>query len=257
MLTSYQTRTQQLLQNPAAPSTLYDLTTVVNPSINTARGQLAGEGECVRYLGTLTTTVGQRNYNFSSISTGTASITGIGGIIHVNSIRFAVGDGYQRLQPEQWPWFELYPLNNPVPVNGPPAYWTQYGQGGSGGNSITGIGSGTLISGSFYLDPPPDLAYALTLDCVCYPQALSADADVEAIPYLWTDAIPYFAAYNVLLSSQTNARMADALRYYELYKEFVSRARQAANSSVTRYIYPQANDPATINKLGVQKSMGQ
>ena len=30
MLSSYQTRTQQLLQSPAAPSTLYDLTTVIN-----------------------------------------------------------------------------------------------------------------------------------------------------------------------------------------------------------------------------------
>ena len=253
MLTQYLAQTGLLLQNPSAPTTLYT-TANLTSFINIARGQLAGEAECCRYLGTLTTTIGQRAYNFSSISTGTASVTGVQGALHVNSIRYALGDGYQRLQPEQWAWFELYALNNPVPTNGPPAYWSQYGQGGAGTGSITGIGSGTLISGSFYLDPPPDLAYVLTLDCVCYPQALAADTDVEAIPYLWTDAVPYFAAYLALLSSQTNQRMADAQRYFEMYKMFVDRARQAANSSITRYIYEQASDPTQINKLGIQKS---
>lgn len=255
MLTQYLNQVNLLLQNPAATTSLY-ATSDLTRWINIARGQVAGEGECVRYLGTLTTTIGQRNYNFSSISTGTASVSGISGVLHVNSIRYAVGSGYQRLQPEQWEWFELYPLNDPVPPSGPPSYWAQYGQGGSGAGSITGVGSGTLISGSFYVDPLPDLAYALTLDTVCYPQALAADSDVEAIPYLWTDAVPYLAGYYALMSTQTNQRMADAMRYFELYKQFVQRARQAANSSVTRYIYPQANDPTQINKLGVEKQVG-
>lgn len=251
MLTSYLSQLTLLLQSPAAPSPLY-ATSDLTRWINIARGQLSGESECCRYLATATVTAAQRNYNFSSLSTGTASVTGLSGVLHVNSIRYAVGDGYQRVQPQQWTWFELFALNNPVPSSGAPENWTQYGQGASGAGSITGVGAGSLVSGSFYLDPIPDLAYVLTCDTVCYPQALAADADVEAIPYLWTDAVPYLAAYYALLSSQTNARMADAQRYFDLYSLFVQRAREAANSSVTRYIYPQANDPTQINKLGIQ-----
>lgn len=256
MLTAYQTRTQQLLQNPGAPVTLYPLGDI-NQYINVARGQLAGEGECVRYLASIQTTIGQRNYNFSALDTGVAATTGISGVIHVNSIRYVVGDGYQRLQPQQWEWFELYPLNNPVPINGAPENWTQYGQGGSGTGAITGVGAGGLVSGSFYLDPPPDAVYDLVCDCCCYPQALSIDLDIEAIPYLWTDAVPFFAAYYALLSAQTSSRMADAERLFQHYQTFVDRARKAANSSVTRYIYQQATDPTSINKLGVQKAVGQ
>ena len=40
-----------LLQLPAAPTALYDLTSV-DRWINIARGQVAGEGECIRAIGT-------------------------------------------------------------------------------------------------------------------------------------------------------------------------------------------------------------
>ncbi len=256
MLTAYLARTTQLLQNPAAPTVLYS-TSDLTSYINQARGQLAGEAECVRYLGTLTTTIDQRNYNFSSISTGTASVTGVAGVIHVRSVRYAVGDGYQWVTPRAWPWFELYHLNNPVPDSGPPNDWAQYSQGGSGIGSITGIGTGTMISGSLFLDPIPNLAYVLTCDAVCYPQALTADTDVEAIPYIFTDAIPYFAAYLALLSSQNNARMADAERYFGYYSTFLQRARTFSNPSVLRGQYEQAVDQTQINKLGLQQKTAQ
>ena len=255
MLTSYLAQTQALLQNPSAPTTLYTTANLTN-FINIARGQLAGEAECCRYLGTLTLTSGTRNYNFSSISTGTTSVTGLSGVLTVRAMRYAVASGYQWIRPRPWPWFDLFKMNNPVPDSGPPEVWAQYGQGASGGGSITGIGTGSLISGSFYVDPIPDLAYVVTCDCVAYPQLLSADTDVEAIPYLFTDAVPYYAAYLALLTSQTGQRNADAMRYFEMYRMFVDRARKAANPSVNTYLYVGANDPAQINKLGVQKSTG-
>lgn len=245
MLTAYQTQTRNLLQNPSAPTTLYD-TTSINSWINIARGQAAGEGECIRAIGTLDTTIGQRNYNFSSLNTGVAATTGVRGVIHVRRISYDVGDGEQWITPRNWEWFDLYCMNNPVPVNGPPTTWSQFGQGSAG----TSTGSGA--SGSFYLDPPPDLAYTLNCDCVCYPITLALDADVEAIPYLWTDAIPFFAAYYALLSSQTSTRQADAARMFEAYTTFVQRARQASNPSVNRYLYQQERDPTMIAKLGLQ-----
>jgi hypothetical protein len=198
--------------------------------------------------------IGQRNYNFSSITLGAS---GVQGVLHVRRLMYNVASGQKFITPHQWEWFDLYHMNNPVPVNGPPANWAQYGQGGSGQGSITGIGSGTMDSGSFYLDPLPDLVYTLNCDCVCYPIALASDTDVEAIPYLFTDAVPFFAAYYALLTAQMNARLADAERMFNYYQTFLQRARQASNPSVNRTIYQQADDPTRLSKLGFQKAANQ
>jgi hypothetical protein len=250
LLTAYETQTKRLLQNPAAPTALY-ATTDIDSWINIARGQLAGEAECVRVLGTVSTVVGQRNYNFSAISTGNSATTGVAGVIHVRRINFGIASGQQWLTPRAWPWFEFYHLNDPVPPSGLPAVWSQYGQGSAG----TSTGSGA--SGSFYIDPIPDDIYTLYCDCVCYPITLTDDNTVEALPYLWTDAVPFFAAYYALLSAQTNARQADAERYYGHYQTFVQRARQAANPSVLRHQYEQSSDPTMVAKLGLQQKAAQ
>ena len=247
MLNRYQTAVKNLLQLPGAPVTLYD-TTSLNLWINTARGQLAGDAECIHVLGTVSTVIGQRPYNFSSISTGVSATTGIQGVIHVRSILYNVASGMQWIDPHPWPYFMYYYLNNPVPVNGPPTTWSQLGQGSAGS------GSGSGASGSFYLDPPPDLTYVLNTDVMCYPIDLTDDTTVEAIPYLFTDAVPYLAAWYALLSAQTGARTADAERMYSYYETFRDRARKMSNPSVGRSMYEQSEDPTRLNKLGIVPS---
>ncbi len=254
MLTAYLARTNQLLQNPAAQNPLYataDLTSFVNQ----ARGQLAAEVECCRFLGTLTTSLNTRNYNFSSINIGSSN--GLAGVINVRQMLYAVASGYQWIRPRPWSWYWLFKLNNPVPVPGAPTVWSQFSQGGSGQGTITGSGAGTLISGSFYIDPPPDLIYSLLIDCSCYPAALTADMDVEAIPYLFTDAVPYFASYLALMSAQTSARMEYAQKMFELYKMFVDRANMASAPNVTKRLYERQSSPTSINKLGIMSKEGQ
>ena len=249
MLTAYETALQNLLQLPGAPTTLYP-TANLDSWINTARGQLAGEGECIRAIGTISTVIGQRNYNFSSISFGTSSVTGIQGAINVRRISYNSGTGTQWFAGRPWEWFDLLNLNNTAPVEGPPAVWAQYAQGAAT------PASGSAATGSFYIDPPPDMIYTLNCDCTCYPIVLANDMTVEAIPYLWTDAVPFFAAYYAFLTAQTGARTADAERMYGYYKEFVSRARQASDSSVNRYQFEQAPDPTILNKLGAKPGAG-
>ena len=255
MLSYYQTQTQRLLQNPGAPTSLYQ-TSDITSWINTARGQLAGESQSIRAIATISTVVGQRNYNFSSLVLGTPSLTGIQGVIHVRRVMYNVGSGQKWMRPRNWEWFDLYKLNNPVPPSGPPQVWAQYAQGSAGLGSITNEGTGSLSSGSFYIDPLPDMVYTLNCDCVCYPIALAADTDVEAIPYLWTDAVPFFAAYYALLSSQTSARQADSERLFGHYQTFVDRARRAATPDVNKYLYQQVPDPTTPSKLGIQPPSG-
>lgn len=250
MLDRYLSETQQLLQNPQAPSSLYsesDLTSY----INRARGQVAGESEAIRKIGTIDTVVDQRPYDFSSIDLGVKATTGIEGAINIRRIAYAVGTGQRWMTPRNWEWFDIYCLNTPVPTAGIPKTWAQYGQGAAPGDSGSGAG------GSFYIDPPPDIVYTLSCDCVCWPQDLAEDVDVEAIPFLWTAAVPYFAAYLALLSAQANARMADAERYFNLYTMFMNRARQFSNPSVLRTQYAQSVDPTQLNKLGLRPSAPQ
>lgn len=248
MLTSYETDLQNLLQLPGAPTSLYT-TSNLDLWINKARGQLAGEGECIRAIGTLSTVVGQQQYNFSSLNFGTSSVTGIQGAINVRRISYNVGQGQRWIPPREWEYFDLYYLNNAAPLVGAPTVWSQYAQG-----SAPPASPGSSASGSFFISPPPDYVYTLNCDCTCYPIVLANDSTVEAIPYLWTDAVPFFAAYWAFLTAQTGARTDDANRMYNYYEEFLNRARMSANPSVLRSQYEQAADPATINKLGVQRA---
>lgn len=244
-LPGYQTATRNLLQNPGSSSTgLYD-TTSLSLWINTARAQVAGESESIRALGTISTAVGTRNYAFASLNIGVVASTGRAGVFNVRELHYTVGSGQQYVTPRAWPWFNFYHLNNPVPDSGPPAVWSQFAQGMGASFNVAG--------GSFYVDPLPDLVYTLTCDCVCYPVVLLDDTTVEALPYPWTDAVPFLAAYYALLSSQTSQRQADAARMYEAYQEFVARARRMSNPSVNRGLYQQAADQTQINKLGLQQ----
>lgn len=249
MLSQYETRTQQLLQNPNAPTTLYSLPNI-DSWINQARGQLAGEAECIRVQGTLALTTGQRVYNFSSISIGTPTATGVQGVINARQVLRVVASGYTWLRPRPFEWFTFYKLNNPLPQQGAPTEWAQYGQGAAPQPSLQSAG------GSIYVDPVPDQSYTLQLDCVCYPIILADDSTVEAIPYLWTDAVPYFAAYLALLSAQSQARQADAERMFQRYTEFVNRARTFSTPSVLGPQYAQQANPVRQNQLGVQPRQG-
>jgi len=234
-LTAYENQTTRLLQNPAAPTTLYakaDLDTW----INAGRQQLAAEGACIQAIGSINTAVSQRTYNFSAVDN---FVTGTSGALRIERISINVATGQRWLIPRSYPYFELYFLGNPVVINGPPVRWAQLGQGSSG---------------TFVLDPPPDQIYTLQCRCVCLPINLVDDTTAEVIPYPWTDAIAYYAAYLALLSAQSPARIADADRMFNHYTEYVTRARQFANPDITRYQYIQATDPTIANKLGLQKA---
>ncbi|MDE2099005.1 MAG: hypothetical protein KGL39_17255 [Patescibacteria group bacterium] len=233
MLFSYQQQTQFLLSDIKQE--------LINPAmlaryINIARGQVAGEAECIKKIGTISTTVGTNVYNFSSINTGISATTGIAGSINVSTIQYNVASGQKWIAPRAWPWFQFYHLNNPVPVSGPPSVWSQYAQG---------------VNGSFYVDPVPDLIYTFNCDCTCYPIDLVTDTTVEAIPYLWIDAVPYFAAYLAYVQAQKQD-MAKSM--FEQYTLFVQRARQFANPSVNKTAYAQATDPVQLTKFGLVKA---
>lgn len=221
MLNLYLTQTAQLLQNPAAPTTLY-ATSDLTGYINTARTQLAGESGCVRAIGTLAVTGASQYYNFSSIVFTNTAIQGAYAIRQVTRIS---GGGQVYMGSRGYPWAELYWLNNAAPVVTAPTEWSQYG---------------IATTGSILLDTTPDTSYSLNLDCTCQPIALVTDSTAEAIPYPYTDAVPYLAAWYAYMSSQ---RQADADKMYQRYGEFLNRARTISVPHVLSSQYDQMPAP--------------
>jgi hypothetical protein len=211
------------------------------PFINTARGQVAGEGECIRGLGEVQLTTGIRRYYFSDINfTGPA---GLGGVLNVRRIACVIdavsgltSSGLAWMAPRSWEWFDLYCNGDLTAVNDPgiPTQWAQYAQG---------------VDGSFHIHPSPDNAYTLQVDTVLFPLPMVDETTAEAIPYPWTDAVPYFASYLIYLFAQ---KQDSAKGMFDLYTTFMKRARQMANPSVNRGQYEQAADPTEIAKLGMQ-----
>lgn len=247
MLTSYLASTRALLQQPPAGTPLYS-DALLTTFINSARGQVAGESEAIRFIGgmTLAAATSPQGYPFSSITLGGAA--GVAGVINVRTIWYVQGLGRVWVAPETWEWFSIYDLNNATPVPGPPAVWAQFGQGASAQSSPLPVGGG-----SFYVSPPPNGSFVLTLDCVGYPIPLVDDTTAEAIPYLWTDSVPYFAAYLALLSAQTGMRTQQAEGMFKLYQLFIERARKAATSSVLPWQFEQTQAPGGINAQPQQR----
>ena len=80
-------------------------------------------------------------------------------------------------------------------------------------------------TGSLYFYPLPSQTYQLEIDCYCFPQDLATDQDVEAIPYPWTEAIPYMATHLAYLELQN----LNAAEYYrKLFDSKMPMYRNAA-----------------------------
>lgn len=232
--TEYMQRTQLLLNDESFAR--YNDEDILR-YINMARGQIAGQSECIRVLGTITVSQSAQQYNFTGIGLVNASLSGVQGVLHVRQATYAVASGAKILHPRSFPYFNQYFLNQPVPQAGAPSVWSQYAQGALGSIFVNLL----------------DADYVLTCDTVCYPVSLVDDSTPEAIPYEWTDAIPFFAAYFAALTLGDAAR---SKMMYEEYQKFVALGRGAANPSVLPQSFAQAQDPMAANRLGLQ-SRGQ
>lgn len=301
-LSYYVQQTQFLLHDPNAQA--YSLASV-QTAINIARGQVAGEGQCIRVLmsggvvttltlnsggsgytdgvGTVTftgsgnqafatatilggvvisvtlqrggwgfltaptvavtdvngvnggavvtatvdnsasTVTSQEYVTFSTLNTLAATTPGVSQVIGVGSVAVQWGSGsvYKPiLRWRPWQWFQANCRVYSVSAMNFPAYWSDYGQG---------------INGSFYLFPIPGQVLSMDIDAFCLPVPLVDDTTVDAIPYPWSDAVPYFAAYQCYMNS---SRAADAQRMFNIdprqpgqYQMFMARARKMSDGS--------------------------
>jgi hypothetical protein len=203
MLAQYEAAVQQLIQS--VPSGLIPTPTLDN-YINTARMQLAADAECIRSTAALTFVINQQSYSIASLTvpTGVASA-------------FSIRDGFvvQQAVPiefRSWEWFAAYYL--PSGATGIPAVMAQLGQG---------------TQGTLFFRPIPNVATEALFDAACLPVILTSDATPEAIPGLWTDAVPFYAAWLAMMQLQ---RQADAHIMLTRYQELALRGRQEATPTV-------------------------
>lgn len=238
-LNGYLQSTQRLLFD--AEQRIYNIGDL-KAYVNEGRQQLAGESSAIKRLGTFTTTINSMGpYPFSAITL--SNNTGIAGILNVRQLLYTIGTGQLWMRPRSFPWFTLYHLNDAAPdaTRGVPEVWSQYGEG---------------TFGTLYVAPQSDFTYTVNADCICYPVDLTDDTTAETLPLLWTQAIPYYAAYRALLSSPPDAqaageRMKQAEQYWQLYERFVTRARAFATPDIVPQVYPQQPDMVREGRLGM------
>jgi hypothetical protein len=218
-MATYLAQTNALLQNPLPSTPLYAQSDLVN-YINLGRQQLALDTECVRYSPVLFSAVsGTQQYAFTSI---TAVPTGYGSLVAIQNVASVSGGYYQFVAPRPWPWFfRFYIQTGATQALGVPTQWSVLGEGAGG----------TLF---FY--PTPQNSASYVIDGIYTPtNLLISGGPPEVIPYPFTDAVPYYAAYYAYMSTQ---RQDDADRMKMRYKEFAQRGRQLSTPTVLPNNYP-------------------
>lgn len=223
-LNAYLTRTQQLLHDPTA---IYYPQSDLVSYINTARAQVASESMSIRVLppsGALQnqTVLNQEVYPFSVVNT-LIQVTnpGVQGILGVMTIALNQGAVKPVLTQCAWSDFQAQLRSYNVGLTGWSTIWAQYAQG---------------AMGSVYLWPIPSDAYPMDWDCYCLPIDMVDDTTPEALPFPWTDAVPYFAAYLAYSNAQ---RPQDADRMMQQYQFFVARATAMSNQVMVPDFYGQ------------------
>lgn len=193
--------------------TKYDNTTTI--SFTGGGGTLAAATPVINCLNTV---ANQEIYTFATANTLAQLTAGVGSILFVETI--AVSWGALKPVLDQWNWNDLqaYVRSYPV-VSGQPAMWAQFGQG---------------EGGSVYIQPEPTSALPMEWNCVCTPIDLVDDTTAEAIPFPWTNAVPYYAAYLAFMNAR---RPIEAKNMYDIYDSNMKRSRSFAESTYVPSYY--------------------
>ncbi len=158
------------------------------------------------------TVINQEVYPFATFNPLVAtSGSGISSVYMVNGVSMVWATFRYTLERVSFSKYQARVRNYTTGYTYIPGIWSQFGQG---------------ANGSLYVYPIPNAAYQMELDCLCLPINLATDTDPEALPYPWSDAVPFLAAYYAYQGSQRNA---DADRMWNEFQKFMKRARQMSN----------------------------
>lgn len=228
MLTWYQMMTRRLL-NDQTFARVNDFD--IRDFVNTARGQIAVQGDCLPSEGTLEVNDTTQQYSFSSINFG----PGIAGPLALETINWQVGDGpgQKPMNALEWARFNRYELGQPVPRRTQPRVWSQFGQGSAG----------TIYTNAL------DGSYRLIIKGRCLPVDLIDDDTPEALPKLWTDAVPWFAAFYWMAGLGQNPQLAAG--FLSGFQSFMQMARGGATPNTQQTVFQGSPDPFLAGRLGI------
>lgn len=182
----------------------------------------AGTGAtAVASVTSITQTVqNQEVYPFANMPlAGASSTTGVGAIFAVKSVSLIYAQQRFSLPVYSFSTYQAYIRQFPYQYSYVPTVASQYGQG---------------TNGSFYMYPFANSNYQFECDCFCLPIDLVDDTTVEAIPYPWTDSVPYYAGYLAFLGIQ---QFNDAKNMLTLFDTMLLRQSVAARPGRASNIY--------------------
>lgn len=191
-----------------AAGTGYDNTT----TITFTGGGMTVAATATPTINCLNTVNAQEVYTFAAANTYARLTSGVDSILFIESV--AVSWGALKPVLDQWNWNDLQAKVRAYPItSGQPAIWSQFGQG---------------ESGSIYLRPVPTGALPMDWNCVCTPIDLVTDATAEAIPYPFSDAVPYYSAWLAFMNAR---RPQEAQNMFGMYETIMRRSRAQSEST--------------------------
>jgi len=183
--------------------------------INRARRRIASASGCVRVTPKGTQTLPQQEeYKFHDWTALVQATPGVREILAVRSLAIALGPGDGAWKPlwNRLPWTDFqarFRIWNHAWVGtiSYPGFYSQYGFG---------------VNSSIFLAPIPSQQQPMEIDCSCMPFPLQTDEDPECIPYPWTDAVAYYAAFMALLQQQRSQDAAVLLQLFQAELPFAA-----------------------------------
>lgn len=202
--------------------------TITNPGtgyVNTPTVTISGDGTGATATATLTdfwaVQANQEVYSFEDAAAIIAQYTpGVSQIFGVQSIAVAWGAMKPVLRYVDWSSMQAYMRSINYATSSYPAVWAQYKQG---------------QKANVYLYPIPSQLNQMEWDCYCDVIDLEDDNDVEAIPFPYSDAVTWLAAYFSYLNAQ---RRDDANMAMSEYKRFLREGRAYSTPSMNPDFYP-------------------
>jgi hypothetical protein len=216
LLSEYVSAVTNLIQAPTSPVPLINAGQLVI-YINSARAQAAIDAECIRGTGSASVTPGVAEIPIQAFS-GVPP-----GVLQAIVVRNAQLNG-QRVDVRPWDWFYQYYFGGAPVSTIPTPVMAHQGQGVFSSVFVSSPSGGNLVA-----------------DLVFIPQALADDTSNDALPYPWTEAAPFYAAWYAYQQMQ---RQADAEMMKMRYHDVMRRGR----TDVTSTNLPE-NDPGGMGAL--------
>lgn len=209
-LSSYRTDVMRLLRD--ANNSLYTVTDL-NSFINRAIRQRDLDLGMTRLRMQMTLVSGTYDYSFADVIASGTVLQGNTGLniqtlLSIIVIPMGSSTSAVRYPLSRWPYTRLAPLLSTSYPTYPAAY--------------AFYGPTTVMMG-----PPPAGNYISEWDFLCYNPDLVNDADQDAMPYPYTDPVPFLASSFAKLQAQ---RFDEAAGFERVYNQSMARVRGRANA---------------------------